>query len=58
MYNIWKEQYGTTLMWTGKDDKEQWVGNKKLEDIRRKLLQNEKDIEVDKMTILLMVLSG
>ena len=45
-------------MWTGKDDKEEWVGNKKLENIRRKLLQNEKDIEVDKMTILLMVLSG
>ena len=53
MHNIWKERYGTEITEQRLIDRErmikknEWIAKLKLENIRRKVLQKEKDIEVN-----------
>ena len=53
MHNIWKERYGTEITKQRLIDQErmirknEWIAKLKLENIRRKVLQKEKDIEVN-----------
>ena len=51
MHNVWKEQYGTKITEQCLCDqaemirKNEWITKLELEDIRRKILQKEKDID-------------
>ena len=51
MHNVWKERYGTKITEQCLCDqarmirKNEWITKLKLEDIRRKILQKEKDID-------------
>ena len=53
MHNIWKERYGTEITEQRLQDqarmirKNQWIAKRELENIKRKVLQKEKDIEVN-----------
>ena len=53
MHNIWKERYGAEIAEQHLCDqqrmirKNKWITKLELENIRRKVLQKEKDMEVD-----------